>query len=126
MKVLDSDSSTFDKSDFPANYMQHIQDKTAKGYTILASSHQEVRDALAAEGIKFVLAYPSVDCKAEYLQRYVNRGSPESFVKLLDKNWETWIEGCNEQSSDECFHYHLEQGEFLSLDELAEDFSRDV
>lgn len=117
--VLDSDSSTFDKADFPANYIEHIKAKTAEGYTILASSHDTVRNALVAAGIPFVLVYPTLDCKDEYLQRYRDRGSPEAFVNLLDQNWFAWITGCMKQTG--CAHYVIGQGQFVpSLDMIAQ------
>jgi len=90
-KVLDSDSSTFDKSEFPQNYIKHIKESIAKGITILASSHDVVRDALIKEDMPFTLIYPDKTLKKEYLDRYEKRGSPESFVKLLDSNWDKWI-----------------------------------
>lgn len=110
-KVLDSDSSTFDKQMFPANYMEHIKARTAEGNTILASSHDVVRNALVAEGIPFVLVYPTLDCKDEYLQRYRDRGSPDAFIKLLDANWSNWIIGCMRQSG--CAHYCLGSGQYI-------------
>lgn len=35
-KVLDSDSSTFDKAHFPDNYIKHIKESNEKGFTILS------------------------------------------------------------------------------------------
>ena len=46
-KILDSDSSTFDKSQFPENYINHIKSNIGDVDMILVSSHKEVRDALA-------------------------------------------------------------------------------
>lgn len=110
--ILDSDSSTFDKSKFPANYLEHIKDRTAEGYTILASSHADVRKALQYAKIPFLLVYPALECKDEYLQRYRERGSPDAFVNLLDKNWGDWIGDCQQQTG--CAHRVLQPGEFLS------------
>lgn len=42
----------------------------------------------------FYLIYPELDKKQEYLKRYEDRGSPESFLKILNKNWNGWIEEC--------------------------------
>jgi hypothetical protein len=68
----DSDSSTFDKSEFPQNYIDHIkellEDETIEH--ILVSSHKEVRNALSEAGINFALIKPHHSLKQEYLRRY--------------------------------------------------------
>lgn len=43
--VSDSDSSTFDKSDFPANYMRHIKQQVLMRKWVMVSSHDTVRAA---------------------------------------------------------------------------------
>lgn len=111
-KVLDSDSSTFDKSDFPQNYINHIKSNIGKADVICISSHEEVRDALVENDLKFTLVYPDISLKEEYIERYKERGSPDSFVKLLDANWENWI-GQLEKQKD-CNHIILTSGEFIS------------
>ena len=90
--VCDSDSSRFPKDNFPENYIQHIKECIGKYRYILVSSHKEVREALVANGIEFTLVYPSKYLKKEYLQRYKDRGSSDAFIKLLDENWDNWID----------------------------------
>lgn len=110
--VLDSDSSKFDKSYFPNNYIEHIKNNIGKADIILVSSHKEVRDALVDNDIKFTLVYPDISIKDEYLQRYKDRNSSESFIKLLDNNWEIWIDELNKQKG--CKKIKLKKGEYLS------------
>jgi hypothetical protein len=110
--VLDSDSSTFDKSDFPRNYIQHIKENIGKVDIIMVSSHKEVRDELVKNGIEFTLVYPESNIKEDYIQRYVDRGSPESFIKLLNNNWENWISELEEQTG--CDKVKLKKGQYLS------------
>lgn len=43
-EVLDSDSSKFDKTHFPQNYIEHIKSNLGKVDIIMVSSHKEVRD----------------------------------------------------------------------------------
>lgn len=111
LNVLDSDSSTFDKSEFPANYMEHIKSNLDGKDLILVSSHKEVREALVENNIEFILAYPTLRCKEEYIQRYIDRGSPEAFVKLLTEQWDNWISEM--ESQQECEHSVLGSGIFL-------------
>jgi hypothetical protein len=113
LDVLDSDSSTFDKSEFPQNYMEHIKENIGKVDVILISSHDVVRDALTDLGYPYLLVYPDINSKEEYLKRYVDRGNDDAFVKLLDQNWETWLTDLANQP-EPAKHCVLRSGEFLS------------
>lgn len=108
----DSDSSKFDKSNFPQNYIEHIKSLIAKGtMRIFVSSHKEVRDALVKEGIEFILVYPKKELKEEYLNRYKERGSSEQFIKLISDNWDSWLSELENQKS--CTHLQLGSNEFM-------------
>ena len=87
----DSDSSKFDKSEFPQNYIEHINSNIGKYEYIFVSSHKEVRDSLLDNCIFFYLVFPSNKRKSEFIQRYRDRGNPESFIELIDTNWDNWI-----------------------------------
>lgn len=113
LDVLDSDSSTFDKSEFPQNYMEHIKENIGKVDVILISSHDVVRDALTDLGYPYLLVYPDINSKEEYLKRYVERGNDDAFVKLLEQNWETWLTDLANQH-EPASHCVLRSGEFLS------------
>jgi uncharacterized glyoxalase superfamily protein PhnB len=111
-KILDSDSSTFDKSQFPENYINHIKSNIGDADIILVSSHKEVRDALQNQGINFTLVYPKKDIKDEYIQRYIDRGNDGKFVDLLKQNWENWVGELEQQSG--CEKIKLDSGQYLS------------
>lgn len=109
--VADSDSSTFDKAEFPDNYLMHIQQTRPNVDVLLVSSHNVVRDELEERGIPFHLVYPTVDQKDEYMARYKQRGSPQPFLDLMDQNWEKFIGECAQQVG--CTHVVLKPGQFL-------------
>lgn len=111
IKVLDSDSSTFDKAHFPDNYLKHIEDRLNEGYVLLISSHEEVRKGLEKRGIDYTLVYPEAEAKEEYLQRYRERGSPDAFVEMMDKKWEEFIMSCEESGAKT--HVRLYEGVYL-------------
>lgn len=105
--ILDSDSSNFSwvkdsngnntterNPDFPNNYIKHIKENIGKVEVIFVSSHKEVREALEREGIEYILVYPNVFQKDDYIKRYKNRGSSDKFVRLLEANWDEWINEC--------------------------------
>lgn len=109
---LDSDSSKFDKEYFPSNYIKHIKDNIGKVNTILVSSHEEVRTELVKEKINFILVYPNIKLKEEYLKRYKERKSPKGLIKIIETNWEDWI--IQLQNQKNCIHIILESGQYLS------------
>lgn len=69
--VQDSDSSLFDKDDFPNNYISHIRRLNDGKRLILVSSYEVVRDVLVANDISFNLVYPDRSLKFEYLDRRI-------------------------------------------------------
>jgi hypothetical protein len=111
LKVLDSDSSKFDKAFFPENYIDHIKVNLGKVDIILISSHKVVREALVKENMHFTLVYPNIDLKQEFIERYKQRGSPESFIKLVGDNWTEWIKQLQNQNG--CKKIELSTGQYL-------------
>jgi len=116
----DSDSSQFSwvshgeiprvpNPEFPANYIFHIA--CLEG-PVLASSHSVVRNALVQANLSFSVCYPARQCLAEYLERYRQRGSPESFVILLASNWDNWL-GEMENETRATHHLVLGPGQYL-------------
>lgn len=120
LNCSDSDSSKFDKTDFPRNYIEHLKGLIAAGNLdyIFVSSHASVRAALVDAGIDFTLVYPNIALKKEYMQRYVERGSPQPFLDLMDKQWANFIIDCSTQQ--DCNIAVLQEGQFLAdiLDQL--------
>ncbi len=118
--VFDSDSSVFDKSEFPGNYIKHIKDvlATCPEVVIFVSSHDNVRAALKEAGIEYQLAYPERQLKGDYIERYKQRGSSEFFVNLMDTKWNDFIDSC-ESDDGAKRHIILSEGEFL-VDQLKD------
>ena len=113
----DSDSSLFSWSSpgvknpaWPGNYIDHL---AALRGPVMVSTHEEVREALHAAGIPFVLCYPSRDCKAEYIGRYRNRGSGDGFVALVESHWDEWLEQL-ENDAKAFRHFVLQAGQYAS------------
>jgi len=110
--VLDSDSSKFDKKNFPENYIKYIKSNIGLVDIICVSSHKDVREKLVESGIYFFLVYPEKSLKQEYLERYKKRGDSDSFITLLSDNWDKWLTELENQT--ECFHIVLKTNEYLS------------
>ena len=115
--ILDSDSSKFDKTYFPDNYIKHIKENIRKVDIIFVSSHQSVREALVANNIKFVTVYPNFDCKDEWLKRMKDRGNTEEFIKLQESKWDEWVKKVNPCGLK---LYRLHKNQFITLSLLSD------
>lgn len=104
IKILDSDSSEFSwvkdengintkerNPDFPMNYINHIKENLGNVDIIFVSSHDIVRSALKENDINYILVYPCLGAKEEYINRYSVRGSDENFIKFIESNYEKFI-----------------------------------
>ena len=88
----DSDSSKFNKKDFPNNYIKHIKKVIKNKKIVFISSHIEVRNALVKENIPFIYVLPTIDRKEEFLLNYKNRGNTQEFIDNVNVNWERWVQ----------------------------------
>lgn len=119
MLIIDSDSINFSwlepgvrNPEFPHNYMKHIKKNIGKYDLILVSSHKVIRDALRDNNIPYTIYYPSIDSKDIYVDRYTERGNPESFIELVKENWDLWIIEIENETYPE--KVKLENGAFLA------------
>lgn len=61
---------------------------------ILLPSWPWLSDVLVQLGIEYTLVYPNPALKTTYIERYRQRGSPDSFILSLEQNWDMYIESC--------------------------------
>lgn len=132
MNILDAESSLFSwiwnpenlergrvrNPEFPENYISYIQENMEKYEVILVSSHQDVRNALKAEGIQYIIVAPWASLKNEYMARYLRRGSEIEFIDLMNNAWGDFLRGIEEDGAPVV---RLDKGEYLSdlLGEIA-------
>lgn len=91
-KILDLESSFFDKKEFPKNYVQKIKEEMGKADIIFVSSHDKVIKTLQEEGIEYLLYYPSINRKEEMIRLYERRGDEGSFIELMTLHFEHFLE----------------------------------
>lgn len=110
--VCDLDSSSYShiktgelNPDFPNNYIKAIKEKYESGdYEIIfVSTHEMVRNALQKAELPYVLVYPNLFQKKDYIQRYKKRGNDKKFISLISGNWEEWINSCRLEEYPEKF-----------------------
>lgn len=94
---------------FPTNYIEDVKKHITETEYLFISTDPVILKQL--KGFEIVLIYPNLSLKTEYLQRYIDRQSPNEFVDMLDKNWNNWLTELVEQ--DYCTHVVLETGQHL-------------
>lgn len=92
IKVLDLESSNFKGENRWEDYKKEIKNQLGKVDVLFVSSHKETRKILSELGVSFYLVYPDRSLKDEYLRRYRERGSSEKFIKMMDKNFDLFID----------------------------------
>lgn len=115
----DSDSSLFSKlkdgspnPSFIEDYFKHLKSLEDKDTPLVfISTHEAVLEELKRRGMSFTIVIPKEALKEEYLERYQRRGSPKSFIDLLDSNWTPWLSDIKSKYTN---YYELEQGESLT------------
>lgn len=120
--IVDAESSKFrwTKTDsgqriqnpkFPDNYVDFIEHGAGiDGQIILTATHKQVRDAMKARGLSYIIVAPEKNLKDEYLSRYLARGNDISFIKQLYDHWDEWLD---EMESDGAPIIHLKSKQYL-------------
>lgn len=79
-------------------------------YIFIATDPEGLR-LLHKEGFQITLVYPEIELRNEYLDRYINRDSPQDFIGVFMKYWKPWINELKELPF--CDHIVLQKGKFL-------------
>ena len=96
-------------------YVRHLQEAASEHDFVFASTHDVVRDALVAAGVRFVVVYPTKKQRDEFIRRVSERSTGlhgEFGVNLLSKMWDTWLDGMERQTG--CGRVVLQNGQYLS------------
>ncbi len=109
----DTDSNSFHKYRFPANYLRHIVGNVQKNRygIIFVSTHAEVLEGMTECGLEFTVVYPCMDIREEYFERYRQRNSPPALIEKISDNWNDWITALQASSYKKC---RLTSGQFLA------------
>lgn len=115
IKVKDSDSSTFDKSGFPDNYIESIKSDIGNYDMIFVSSHKEVRDKLEEEKIPYILFFPSESRRTEFLENYIKRRTEPKLIQKIDEHFSEWIREIEQEESEYSTRIKLgERGQYIT------------
>lgn len=110
--ILQEDGLRIPNPDFPKNYIDHVKFQIKHDFLdfVFISSHENVCQSLKENYMDFTIVVPALNCKNEYLKRMEQRQSPDIFIQLVMKNWNSWV--INRQLEPNCFV--LNQGQTLN------------
>lgn len=113
-----ADSGKVRNPNFPDNYINAIKNRIGETDLLFVGCQPEVIAALRHMGVGFILVYPRRELKAEYVKRFQQRDSPQSFIDLLSKNWDKFLDSLENQKGCEHFILSSEQyvGDIVSID----------
>ena len=98
--------------EFPGNYLRAMKKVMGDHDIIFVSCQGSFTEAMVAESLDFYLVYPDRNLKEEYIQRYRQRGSPESWIANIERNWDEWLK--ENETQEGCTHIRLSSGQYIS------------
>ena len=101
----------YQTADFPHNYVHAIGQSIGMKRFIFISTNPISLYRLNAMGIPVIMILPKLSLKAEYLQRFLRRGSGVTFYQMLSKNWELWLTEAYSEPNN--IHVILDSGEYV-------------
>ena len=96
---------------FPENYGDAVEGFTRTPYLFI-STDPVILEELKGRKLPFILVYPDLSLRNEYLDRYIKRDSPYDFIGTFMKHWHQWIKAL--MRVDGCQHITLAAGECLA------------
>lgn len=98
--------------DFPDNYLRAIKKCIGKADILFVGCQPETIATLKQEGILFTLVYPERGLKNEYINRFRERRNQRSFINLLNRNWDLFLDFL--ESQKDCEHIMLGSEQYIS------------
>lgn len=96
---------------YPINYLEAIKKANSEYKVVLISQHDVIRKCLDAVKLDYILVYPDISMKEEFIERYQKRGNNEKFINLIMSNWDKWIQDLNNISGHN--KIILQKGQYL-------------
>lgn len=102
------------KEDWLQDYMNAIEKNRNTCDYLCIVMFEEVLDELIKRQIPFVLVFPKLALKDEYLQRYMKRGNKSEWIKSMEEIFETCILNVLYGYGWYAKTYFLDSGQYLS------------
>ena len=111
----ESDKANIDNipnEEWPLNYISEIKGNIKSNKIILIPTDYFVLGLLKYEKINYTLCYPHRSAKDAFLNRYINRGNNEEFLKVFIGKWDKFID--NFENDTFAKHIVLQADDYLS------------
>lgn len=133
LSTCDSDSSMFSWLDkdhtirnpnFIVDYINEIKARCKEYDFVFISTHKDILIELSKVNLdNLYIVLPERGLKDEYIQRYKNRGSSESFINNINKNWDVFINDIESISNAKLIYlksgqYFIDAVELIMKDEV--------
>lgn len=103
---------------YPINYLEAIKKANSQYKVVLISQHDVIRKCLDAVKLDYIVVYPEIGLKEEFIERYKLRGNNDNFINLISSKWENWISDLNLIQNHK--KIVINKGQYLS--DFVEDF----
>lgn len=95
---------------WPDNYLDAITDANAEYDLVLVSQSLDILDELHLMKVPYILVFPKLELKEEYIQRCIDRGNQENFIWFIDRYYEKLIKNLMKRPEEKII---LDTGEYL-------------
>ena len=103
---------------YPINYLEAIKKANSQYKVVLISQHDVIRKCLDAVKLDYIVVYPEIGLKEEFIERYRLRDNNDNFINLISSKWENWISDLNLIQNHK--KIVINKGQYLS--DFVEDF----
>lgn len=103
---------------YPINYLEAIKKANSQYKVVLISQHDVIRKCLDAVKLDYIVVYPEIGLKEEFIERYKLRDNNDNFINLISSKWENWISDLNLIQNHK--KIVINKGQYLS--DFVEDF----
>lgn len=104
-----TNNSNDEKNIFIKKNIEYIKSSlNGQNEYILVSANKDVREALKNNNIPFILIYPNISRKDEFIKRFIDIEYSESYVQYIDNNWEFMLNELKNETN--CIKVELSKG----------------
>lgn len=96
------------------SYFNTVMDSVDDNDIVFIGSSDKIRNVFNEHKIDYDVFYPSKERRGEFIENLVRKRTRPNIIRDVDKNFEDWVQGIDEDESLNCYKHKLQnQGEFI-------------
>ena len=96
------------------NYYNRVMDIIGDYDIVFIGTLSSIRDIFNIHKVDYDIFYPSVGRRGEFIENQVRKRTKPDVIRMLDKNFEKWVNEIDEDESPNCYKHKLsKQGEYI-------------